>query len=346
MKVLVTGANGHIGSHVVRQLLDQNHEVRAFVRKSSDLRGLNGLKPEFAYGDVKDPTAVEAAAEGCDAIIHMAAVYKTIAKSVEEIVEPALQGAENVFKAAHKHGVKRVVYTSSVASIGFSYDPHALRSGEDWNDDAQNAYYVAKTRSEKAAQKLAREYDIHLVVICPAIVLGPNDYRITPSNQLVMDWLNGFGQTYPGGLNLVDVRDVAAAHVAALSKGENCKRYVVGGENIEVKEIGAALKRLTGVKPIHLPTGRGLTLTFARVVETLCKLLHIKPPFTYDLVYEVVGRYAYYDCSEAAKDLGVKPRDAEETLKDCIAWLLSQNKLKPRIAAKVAPKIPTHPASA
>ncbi len=335
MKVLVTGANGHIGSHVVSQLLEQGHEVVAFVRKGSDLRGLEGLTPEFANGDIKDKEAVAAAAEGCDAIIHMAAVYKTIAKTAEEIVEPALRGAESVFYAAKQHGIKRIVYTSSVASIGFSYDPNEIRTGDDWNDEAQNPYYLAKTQSEKSAQKLALENDIHLVVICPAIVLGPNDFRITPSNQIIMDWLNGVGQSYKGGLSVVDVRDVAAAHVAALTRGESGKRYVVGGENILVKELANRLKLLTSIRTLYLPTGRKTTLVFARIIETLCKLLHVPPPFTYDLVYEVVGRYAYYDTKATVHDLGVSLRGVDATLPDCVQWLLRQNRIRARVAQKI-----------
>lgn len=335
MKVLVTGANGHIGSHVVRQLLDQQHQVRAMVRKGSDLRGLDGLKPDFVYGDIMDEAAVMAAAEGCDAIIHMAAVYKTIAKTPEEIVEPAVKGAEIVFKAAAKHGIRRVVYTSSVASIGFSYSPTTFLTNHDWNNDATNPYYVAKTQSEKAAQRLAKEHGIHLVVICPAIVLGENDYRITPSNQLVMDWLNGKGQTYPGGLNLVDVRDVAAAHVAALTRGENGHRYIVGGENLEVKAIGEKLKRLTGIRPLYLPMGRGPTLVFARIVETLCKLIGVTPPFTYDLVFEAVGRYCFFDTRETEEVLQIKPRKADESLRSAVDWLMKMNKLRPGVAAKI-----------
>lgn len=340
MKVLVTGANGHIGANVVRSLLDQHHEVKAFVRKNSDTQGLSGLDIEMCYGDVMDSDSLKAAAPGCDAIIHLAAVYKTIAKTPEEIVEPAITGAQNVFAAAKAAGIKRIVYTSSIASVGFSYNPNDRRTGNDWNEDAHNPYYIAKTQSEKAAQKLARENDIHLVVICPAIVLGPFDYRITPSNQLVMDWLNGKGQTYQGGINLVDVRDIADAHVAALTKGENCHRYIVGGENIEVKDVGKLLQRLTGIKPIHLPTGRGLTLLTATIVEKVCKWLGLTPPFTYDLVYEVAGRYGYYEYSDTENDLGIHPRKAEQSLKDSIRWLLQQNRLKTSVARKVEANLP------
>ena len=338
MRVLVTGANGHIGAHVVRALLDDGHEVKAFMREGCDQRGLAGLAFEPFYGDVMDAASLEKAVEGCDAVIHLAAVYKTIANTADEIVAPAIQGAENLYRAAHKAGVQRIVYTSSVASVGFSYDPSALRTGNDWNDDPHNPYYIAKTRSEQAAQRLARETGIHTVVICPAIVLGPLDYRITPSNQLVMDWLNGTGQTYRGGLSLVDVRDVARAHVAALHAGENCRRYIVGGDNIRVRDIGELLAGLTGFRPMHLPFNRTLTLLTARVVEGVCRTLKLNPPFTYDLVYEVADRYAWYDCQETYETFGFTPKGAEEVLKGSVEWLLSQGKIRSRRAQSIQAK--------
>ena len=341
MKVLVTGANGHIGAHVVRQLTAAAHEVRALVRPNADLRGLEGVDCERVIGDVMDEKSVMAATEGVDAIIHLAAVYKTQARDPEDIVAPALQGARHIFEAAHARGIKRIVYTSSVASIGFSYDPQHLLTGDDWNRDPHNPYYVAKTLSEEAAQALARQYGIHLVVLCPALVLGPLDYRITPSNQLVMDWLNGQGQTYQGGLNLVDVRDVAAAHVAALTTGENARRYVVGGENLEVRQIGRLLGELTGIRPLHVGLSRGLMLWSAKWVERLFRLIKKTPPVTYDLVYEVVERYCYLDTAETNRTFGLNPRPARETLRDCIDWLLAQQRLKPATAQKVRQHLPS-----
>ncbi|WP_369602326.1 NAD-dependent epimerase/dehydratase family protein [Hahella sp. SMD15-11] len=343
MKILVTGANGHIGAHVVRQLLDEGHAVRAFVRPRADVRALEGLDLEYARGDVMDAEAVHQAAEGCDAIIHLAAVYKTIAETAEEIVEPAVRGAENVFRAAHAHGIGRVVYTSSVASIGFSWSPDELRTADDWNTDAKNPYYLAKTLSEQKAQALAQELGIHLVVICPAIVIGPLDYRITPSNQLVKDWLNGKGQTYPGGLNLVDVEDVARAHVNALTRGESGRRYIVGSDNLPVKEIGRILERLTGIRPLHLPFGRSTMLFTARVTETLCRIIGMTPPFTYDLVYEVAGRYAYYDISETCKVLEIRPRPSEQALARAVRWLAEQGHLKPSVARRVSEMLASTP---
>lgn len=339
MKVLVTGANGHIGSNVVRCLIKEGYSVKAFIRKESNTQGLDGLEIEYCYGNVMDAASLDEAVKGCDAIIHLAAVYKTIAKTPEEIVEPAIQGAKHVFAAAHKAGIKRIVYTSSIASIGFSYDPDKLLTGNDWNEDAQNPYYVAKTQSEKAAQELAREYGIHLVVICPAIVLGPYDYRITPSNQIVMDWINGNGQTYRGGMNIVDVRDVAAFHVAALKKGENCKRYIAGGENVWVKDAGQTVFDLTGRKSMHIPTGRTLTLISARFVEAFCKIFGLTPPFTYDLLYEVSERWGFYDFQESVDTFGFTPRKSAESLKGCVDWLLEQDRIKPGIAQSVRDKL-------
>lgn len=346
MKVLVTGASGHIGGHVVDQLLNRSHSVRALARKSSDLRGVRASEIEIINGDIKDRSAVKKAAEGCEAIIHLAAVYKTIAKTAEEIVEPAVSGARNVLEVAAELGIKRVVYTSSVASIGFSYNRDEMRTAEDWNDDAQNPYYLAKTQSERQAQKMAAESGVELIVLCPAIVLGPGDYRITPSNGLVMDLLNGRGQTYRGGMNIVDVRDVARAHVEALSKGEPGSRYIVGGENIEVIELGRMLKTLTGNRPLHLPTGRKLTLVAARAIEMICRLLHLTPPFTQDLVHEVVERYAWYDTSQTYTTFDFQPRPAKQVLQDCIAWLIAQDKVRQRVAEGFRSRNNELPASA
>lgn len=336
MKILVTGANGHIGANVVRELIQQAYEVRVFVREGANLDGLNGLDLDYAYGDVMKLETLLPAAEGCDAIIHLAAVYKTIAKTAEEIVEPAIIGSKNIFEAAKETGIKRIVYTSSVASIGFSDNPNHMRNGDDWNDDAQNPYYVAKTRSEKVAQQLSRDYDIELIVLCPALVLGRYDYRVTPSNQLVKDWLNGMGQTYRGGLNFVDVRDVAVAHVAALTQGENRRRYIVGGENIMVSEVGKLVKKLSGVKPLHLPFSRGITLFFAMMVESIAKLFGVRPLFTRDLVYEVVERYGFYDCSDTNKTFNLQPGDAETCLRESIAWLIETGQIRKSVVEKVA----------
>ncbi|MBN2161112.1 MAG: NAD-dependent epimerase/dehydratase family protein, partial [Spirochaetes bacterium] len=218
MKILVTGANGHIGSHTVRFLLKDGHKVVAFVREGADVRSLEGLDVEFRMGDIRDSSAVESAVKGCNVIVHHAAVYKFWEKNHSDIIEPAIRGAENIFNVAKKAGVKRIVYTSSAASVGLNNGPEC-RTADDWNDDAKNPYYVAKTESEKIAWKIAKETGVEMVAICPCVVLGPQDYRITPSTEIINSMANStlpHMMIFKGGYNIVDVRDVAYVHARAV----------------------------------------------------------------------------------------------------------------------------------
>src|SRR5688572_22528103 len=155
MRVLVTGANGHIGNHVVRELISARHDPVPFVRKSSDVSGLKDLGLTLHYGDVQDRSSLEAAARGCDAIIHLAAVYAMRPKTAEEIMRPAVEGTENILQVAKAIGAKRVVYTSSVVAVGYSSTP-AVRSERDWNEDPQVPYFRAKTQSERQAWQLSK----------------------------------------------------------------------------------------------------------------------------------------------------------------------------------------------
>lgn len=190
-RILVTGANGHIGAKIVRSLLKHGYEVVPFVRTTSDLRGLAPLNLTYAYGDVMDESSLLAAAEGCEAIIHTAAVYRYWAKDPEEIMKPALDGTRNMFNAAKKVGVKRIIYTSSVWAVGLSTAPDMLRTTKDWNTDSQNPYEVAKTQSEQVAWQMADEFGIPMIAICPNGVLGPYDFRPTPSTVGFRDLVNG-----------------------------------------------------------------------------------------------------------------------------------------------------------
>ena len=230
-RVFITGANGHIGAHTTREVLKRGHEVVPFVRKTSDLRGLEGLNLDYHYGDIMDPASVEAAVAGCDTVIHLAAVYKVWDSDDRAILDPALIGVRNVFDAGQKAGVRRLIYVSSAASVGSSRNPDDLRTSEDWNDEAENAYYVGKTNSEREAWKLAESSGIPMLSFCPTFVLGPLDYRVTPSNGFIRDLLDGDQTTYPGGINLVHVQDVAFVLASAIERGTPGGRYIVAGTN-------------------------------------------------------------------------------------------------------------------
>ena len=257
-KVLVTGANGHLGANTVRCLMARGHEVAPMVRQGSDLRGLAGLGLAYRYADVLDGEAVQAAMDGCEAVVHCAAKYATWARDPDEIVAPCMAGTRNIFKAARSTGVRRIVYTSSVAAVGNSGDPDELRTADDWNEDARHAYVAAKTQGERIAVELAAQTGIEMVRLCPAYVMGPGDYRITPSMKVwAQDMVNGAGFTFEGGVNLVHVFDVGEVHARAVDMGEAGARYIVGGENVSVRRVGELVQKWTGVKPPHLPVHRG-----------------------------------------------------------------------------------------
>lgn len=327
--ILVTGANGHIGANVVRELLSRNLPFKAMVREGADLRGLEGLTLDFVYGDVRDADAVSAAAEGCDAIIHLAAVYSVGEKDADKIIRPAVESAKHIFNAAKRHGISRVVYTSSVASIGSSDDPTRLLTADDWNECPNDPYIVAKTRSEQLAQKLAAELGIHMVVICPSMVLGAHDYRITPSNAYIRDWAKGKNPTFKAGFNLVDVRDVAKAHVDALTIGDPGERFIIGGENILLKDLGALLKTLNGRKPMHIPLPRPAMIAIGGAADVLAHIPGVKMPITKQLAKDTIGLYSFFDVSKSVEKLGLQVRLAHEVVDNTLAWLRSIGELPP-----------------
>ena len=342
-RVLVTGANGHVGANTVRSLLARGHEVMPVVRQNADVRSLAGLGLAYRYADVMDAEAVRAAAEGCDVIVHTAAVYRTWAKDPEDIVAPSIVGARNIYAAAKAVGAKRVVYTSSVAAVGLSASPDQVRTAAHWNEDARNPYFVAKVRGEQEAIRLSEETGIATIRLCPTYVLGPWDYRITPSTKsLVLGLIDGSGITWKGGVNIVHVADVGEAHARAVDQGEPGGRYIVAGENIEVRQAGALVERLTGVQPRHLAMGRGAAMAAGAVLDLLGKLTGKEPQFTRSLAYQVVERYSYYDAEETGRALGLVPKGAEEALRDSIRWLLAlgliSGRLSPEAAAALAPE--------
>jgi dihydroflavonol-4-reductase len=342
-RVLITGANGHIGANTVRSLLRRGHEVIPFVRPTSDLRGVQGLGLDFRHGDVMDGDSLAAAAEGCDVIVHTAAVYRTWTTDPAEVLEPALVGTRNLFEAARAVGVSRVVYTSSVAAVGAGAHPDDLRSEADWHEDARNPYYVAKTESEREAWHLSEAYGIPMIALCPAMVLGLYDYRITPSTEIILALINGTRTTWNGGFSLVDVRDVAAVHAAAVDGGELGQRYIIGGTNLTVQEIGKLIQQFTGVSPIHLGFGRRFSLLVAGAAGLWGRLTGSKPPFSHSEAYEVVERYSFYDCALTNQVFGLMPRGAQEVVCDCIRWLLYIGRIKPTVARHLAGRFAPDP---
>lgn len=342
-RVLVTGANGHIGSNTVRSLLNRGHEVVPFVRRTSDLRGLDGLGLEYRYGDVRDYDSLSSAVEGCDAVIHHAAVFKSWAKNPDdEIIQPGLIGTRNIIRACAKAGIDRLVYTSSGVAIGACSSPDGIKTEADWPEDSGWAYAVEKVEGEREAARLSAEMGVPTVRILPGAVLGPYDYRITPTTMILLNLLNGTGVTYTGGINYVDVRDVADAHTAALEKGEPGQRYIVGGDNIDYRDLRELIRDITGIKPRHVKSER-MMLSIAGLMELAAKAMRTEPFVTKDAAELFVGKYWYCDCSLANSTFGLNPRPAKQVIEDAIRWLLFVGKVKPKVADRLTHRLPPDP---
>lgn len=335
MDVLVTGANGHVGSHTVAALVEAGHQVKALVREGADLSALSNVDVTLCRGDIMNAASLDKAVAGCEVVVHLAAVYKTWAKEAATIVEPALRGTENLFTAAQKAGVRRVVFTSSIAAVGVSKRP-VLRDADDWNEDARNPYYVAKTESERAARALANTMGMELVVLCPSLVLGRLDYRMTPSTELIYCLANGqlpYAVTYPGGTNLVDVGDVALAQVKAVEQeGVAGRRFLVTSDNLESREIGRIIQQATGRFVPYVPLLREPTLTLLNPLEKLQKSVGMRPLVPASLLHENVKRWAWYDSSATWLQFEHRPKSAEQTIAHCLDWLLEQRLLRRKVA--------------
>ena len=339
MKALVTGASGHIGSHIVRELLAGGHEPVALVRRTSDRRALGGLDVEVRRGDILDMESLDEAMRGVDLVFHAAANFAIWARDDGDILRPALDGTRNVFAAAARAGVRRVVYTSSSVAVGFSDGPDSLRTEKDFRTSSHLAYYRAKTEGEHLAQELSRDLGVEVVVVCPALVLGAGDYRITPSMRPLLDMANGNGATFEGGAGVVSARDVARAHVLAAERGRPGERYIVSGENLTLRQIGELVASHTGRAPKHLAAPRWVLLCMAGVAEAASALTGRPPAITRAAVRDVLGKYAWFDCRKARDELGFRAAPAVEVVAETMRWFLDEGFLVPAVAERVSAQL-------
>jgi dihydroflavonol-4-reductase len=319
-KALVTGATGHLGSVLCRALLRAGVDVVAFARPTSPLTALEGLEVRVVRGDVLDRASLVRAAEGCDVVFHNAAVFDLHPRDPEHLSRVAIEGARSAVLAAA--GARaRLVFTSSVSAVGLGDSPSELLDEDTWAEHLTVPYYRAKQESERLALAAAAEHGVDLVRVLPTLVLGPGDHRVTPSSRLLLDMLRGRGATIDGGTNVIDVRDVATAMIAAAERGRSGGRYILGGENLLVRQIGEIVTRITGQRVPHVGVPRWLAYGIAAGIEAGAAVLGRAPALSRAIVRDVFGRYAFYDVSRARGDLGLTTRPLEETIRDAAAFL-------------------------
>jgi dihydroflavonol-4-reductase len=324
MRALVTGATGFVGSAVARALLREGWQVRVLVRAGSDRRNLQGLDTEAMAGDLNDRGSLERAAKGCEALFHVAADYRLGARRPQELYQTNVEGTRNVLSAAQQAGVARIVYTSSVATIGIPADgspgteesPVALT-------DMVGHYKRSKFLAEQVAREAARA-GAPVVIVNPSTPVGPGDVKPTPTGRMVQDAAAGRMPAYVDtGLNIVHVDDVAAGHLLALARGRSGEHYILGGENMSLRAILTEITGLVGRSPprIRLPTAALLPIAY--VADALGRLSGRSMRLTVEGV-RLARKRMYFSSDKAARELGYHYRAPSEAFQDAVQWLRGQ----------------------
>jgi dihydroflavonol-4-reductase len=320
MKALVTGATGFVGAAVARSLLSAHWQVRALARKGSNRGNLTGLDLEVHEGDLMDLASLERAAQGCEALFHVAADYRLGAPDPSRLYRSNVEGTRNILNAARLAGVARVVYTSSVATIGISADgtpgdettPSALQ-------DMIGHYKRSKYLAEEVVQQAARE-GLSVVIVSPSTPVGPGDVKPTPTGQLVLDAAAGRMPAYVDtGLNIAHVDDVAAGHLLAYERGRAGERYILGGEDLSLREILEMIATLTGRKPPRLRLPYGVVLPIAYLAEGYAKLAGKSGRITLEGV-RMSRKLMYFSSAKAVRELGYTSRPPVQAFEDAIQW--------------------------
>src|SRR5580658_7403778 len=331
MKAFVTGATGFLGSHVARVLAEQGAELRLLVRPTSDLRNLenldgNGFTADRVVGDLRDPASIERALSGCDVVFQVAADYRLWVRDPNEMYRSNVEGTRCLLEAARKQGIRRVVYTSSVATMGFT---SGLSSSNGNVADEQSPvaladmighYKRSKFMAEQVAVDAAKS-GVDVVIVNPTTPIGERDIKPTPTGRIVVDFLKRKFPAYvETGLNLVDVRECACGHLAALEKGKSGERYILGGENLTLKKILDKLARITGLPSpvVKLP----YVFAFAAGVideAVTGRLLGREPRATVDTV-RMGRKMMFVSSAKAERELGWRAVPVDGALRRSVEW--------------------------
>ncbi len=318
MKILVTGASGFIGRHVARMLVERGDEVRATVVPGEERSYLEGLGVETVVCDVRDLVAVQKSVQGCRAVFHLAAIYALWMRDVRPIYQVNVQGTRNVLEAARSAGVERVVHTSSIAALGV--EPGTLSSTEEsvFNQHKNANHYIL---SKYYAERAVREYiadGMDVVIVNPAFPVGRGDLRPTPTGRVLLRICEGtyFG-AHPGGLNIVDVEDVARSQLAALDRGQAGRQYLLSGTNIASCDFFRRVLQVAGIDRKVREIPAWLMWIMGQAGDLVA---HFTEPMLDSRTVAYTGQYLYYDCSRARQELGHEVTPLDEAIHNSVSW--------------------------
>jgi dihydroflavonol-4-reductase len=320
MTVLLTGASGFVGAAVLRRLLDAGCKVRALVRAGSDRRNLDGLDVEIVVGDLTDPTTLRAALDGCEGLFHVAADYRLWVRDPARMFAVNVAGTRDLMLAALDAGVRRIVYTSSVATLGIdSSGADADEESPVTFEDMVGPYKRSKFLAEVEVQRLIAAKRLPAVIVNPSTPVGPRDIKPTPTGRMIVEAASGRMPAFVDtGLNVVHVQDVADGHLMAYEMGTVGERYILGGENMPLSEILAEIARITGRKPPKIRVPHCAVMPIAAVSELWCRAVGGAPFVTMDGV-RMARKRMYFTSDKAGRSFGYSPRPARDALRDAVA---------------------------
>jgi len=330
MKAFVTGATGFVGSHVARALAEQGADLRLLVRSTSNPRNIEGLNAERVIGDLRESASIERAISGCDVVFHVAADYRLWVRDPEQMYGSNVEGTRTIIDAARKNRVRRVIYTSSVATMGFTANGRSADEDSPVSLDLMIGHYkrskfmaeqVALAAGKEAAKEKAGSKATEVVVVNPTTPVGEQDIKPTPTGRIIVDFLKKKFPAYVDtGLNLVDVDTCARGHVAALEKGRSGERYILGGENLTLKQILDKLGAITGLPSPNVKVPYFVALASGVVDELVTgRILNREPRATVEAV-KMSRKKMFVTSAKAERELGWKTILVDDALRRAVEW--------------------------
>jgi dihydroflavonol-4-reductase len=321
MKAFITGATGFVGSHVARALADLGADLRLLVRASSRTDNIADLRAEIVAGDLRDPGSLKDAMTGCEFAFHVAADYRLWVRDPEEMYRANVEGTRSIIEVAQRSGVRRVIYCSSVATMGFTADGRIVDESSPVKlEDMVGHYKRSKFMAEQVALEAGRA-GANVVVVNPTTPIGEGDIKPTPTGRIIVDFLNRKFPAYVDtGLNLADVREVARGHVLAMEKAVPGERYILGGENLTLKQI---LDKLAGLTGLPSPTTRvphAVAMGFAVFDQFFTGTVRGKEPRATIEAVKMGRKKMFASSAKAERELGYRIVPVEEALTRAIHW--------------------------
>ena len=322
MRALVTGATGFVGAAVARRLAFEDIRVRALVREKSNLVNVSMLNIEITTGDLNDVDSLKRAVVGCDVVFHVAADYRLWAQNPNEIVRTNVEGTRNIIDASCNYGVKKIIYTSSVATLGTRKDGTPANECTRVSlSDMIGEYKKSKYLAEREVEKLIKIKRAPVVIVNPSTPIGPGDQKPTPTGRFIIRAASGKMPAFVDtGLNIVHVDDIAEGHILAMKHGIIGEKYILGGENMTLKEILVIIANLRGHKPPFIKLSHNLILPIAWISENWTKVTGGKHPMCSIDEVKMARKKMFFSSERAQRELGYTWGSPNDAISDSLGW--------------------------